>query len=592
MERSALRPGFSIAPHPLLQTLSRDAGRASQVADALWRCDPAGWTTDSVVREKIANRLGWLTSPPLMAASLDRLRATADDVRQNGFTDVVLLGMGGSSLAPEVLRAVIGVAPGSPRLHMLDSTDPAAVNAVEHRAGAHALHPGEQVGHDDRAELAGRAFQVRARSGRHRQLGRAFRRDHRSGTELATLARNERFRDIFINPADIGGRYSALSFFGLVPAALMGQDVAAILNWGRAMLEEAQAPGEVATNPAVGLGLLMATAAKAGRDKLTLILPPSLEAFGLWVEQLVAESTGKHGVGIVPIAGETLGAPDKYREDRLFVRLRTTAEKDEAARDARRRASRRCAAGDDRLRGTGGARRGVHALGDRDRRGRRPARASIRSTNRTCSRPRTPRAACSIGTRSIDGCPPDRPTPPATTGSTLTLTTAARSRLGRHGADNILTLLGAGDYLALLAYLGPDPALGERAARVPHDGSRQDPRRHDVRLRPALPALDRPAAQGRTEQRRLRPDHGQRRRKTSPFPASRSPSARWNWRRRLGDFASLEATGRRAIHVHLPSPDPRALERTLARFTQALPRLASESDRHGTGICRSRTRWV
>jgi glucose-6-phosphate isomerase len=113
----------------------------------------------------------------------------------------------------------------------------------------------------------------------------------------------------------------------------MGRDVGAILNWGRAMLEEAQAPGEVATNPAVGLGLLMATAAKAGRDKLTLILPPSLEEFGLWVEQLVAESTGKRGVGIVPIAGETLGGPDKYREDRLFVRLRTTAEKDEAARD-------------------------------------------------------------------------------------------------------------------------------------------------------------------------------------------------------------------------------------------------------------------
>ena len=326
MERSALRPGFSIAPHPLLQTLSRDAGRASQIADALWRCDPAGWSTDSVVREKIANRLGWLTAPPLMAASLDRLRATADDVRQNGFTDVVLLGMGGSSLAPEVLRAVIGVAPGSPRLHMLDATDPAAIKAVS-TVPAHTIYIlASKSGTTIEPNSLAAHFRLMLEASRHFQLGRAFHRDHRSG-HRAGDARAQRTLPAHLHqPGDIGGRYSALSFFGLVPAALMGQDVAAILNCGRAMLEEAQAPGEIATNPAVGLGLLMATAAKAGRDKLTLILPPSLEEFGLWVEQLVAESTGKRGVGIVPIAGETLGAPDKYREDRLFVRLRTTEE--------------------------------------------------------------------------------------------------------------------------------------------------------------------------------------------------------------------------------------------------------------------------
>src|SRR5690606_9973678 len=127
------------------------------------------------------------------------------------------------------------------------------------------------------------------------------------GTELAERARASRFRDVFINPADIGGRYSALSFFGIVPAALMGQDVEAILDWGLAMAAEAQSDVPVDQNAASALGMLMGAGAKAGRDKLTLVVPPALEPFGLWVEQLVAESTGKQGVGVVPIAGEVFG---------------------------------------------------------------------------------------------------------------------------------------------------------------------------------------------------------------------------------------------------------------------------------------------
>ena len=569
MERSALRPGFSIAPHALLQTLSRDAGRASQIADALWRCDPAGWSTDSVVREKIANRLGWLTAPPLMAASLDRLRATADDVRQNGFTDVVLLGMGGSSLAPEVLRAVIGVAPGSPRLHMLDATDPAAIKAVS-TVPAHTIYIlASKSGTTIEPNSLAAHFRLVLDEAGISNWGEHFIAITDPGTELATLARNERFRHTFINPGDIGGRYSALSFFGLLPAALMGQDVAAILNWGRAMLEEAQAPGEVATNPAVGLGLLMATAAKAGRDKLTLILPPSLEEFGLWVEQLVAESTGKRGVGIVPIAGETFGTPDKYREDRLFVRLRTTAEKDEAARDAAVALltdaplatiafEEPAALGAEFMRweiATAVA-GGLLEINPFDEPNVQQAKDATRGL---------------LDRYEVDHRLPTGPTDATSDdGVTLTLTTAARSRLGRHGANNILTLLGAGDYLAVLAFLGPDPDLASvlRAFRMTVRDS----------TRAATMFGYGPRYLHSTGQlHKGGPNSGvfvlitANASEDIAIPDKSFSFGTLELAQGLGDFASLEATSRRAIHVHLPSPDPRRLERTLARFTQALP---------------------
>jgi transaldolase/glucose-6-phosphate isomerase len=162
------------------------------------------------VREKIANRLGWLTAPPLMVASLDRLRATADEVRQHGFEDVVLLGMG-SSLAPEVLRAVIGVAPGSPRLHMLDATDPAAIKTVNTVPARTIYILASKSGTTIEAELAGRAFGSCSRRGRHSQLGRALHRDHRSGHRAGDARATQRFRHTFINPAT-SAAFSALSF--------------------------------------------------------------------------------------------------------------------------------------------------------------------------------------------------------------------------------------------------------------------------------------------------------------------------------------------------------------------------------------------
>jgi glucose-6-phosphate isomerase/transaldolase/glucose-6-phosphate isomerase len=213
---------------------------------------------------------------------------------------------------------------------MLDSTDPAAVRAVSTVPATTLFLLSSKSGTTiEPNSLAAHFERVLTSAGINRWA------DHfvaitDAGTALARRAEQEKFRDTFINPGDIGGRFSALSFFGMVPAALMGQDVEGLVRWGLAMLDDARiSPGDAVNNPAVGLGLLMGAGAKAGRDKLTLIVPPSLAAFGLWVEQLVAESTGKQGVGVVPIAGETLGGAHVYGTDRVFVRLRTTADADE-----------------------------------------------------------------------------------------------------------------------------------------------------------------------------------------------------------------------------------------------------------------------
>jgi len=230
MRRAALRRGFHVAPGPLSLHIENERARTLAAARRLWQKDPAAWTTDAAVARTIANRLGWLGAPDVVAASLPRLREAAERVKRLGIQDVVLLGMGGSSLAPEVLRAVVGIKDGAPRFHMLDSTDPAAVLAV-------------------RTDLKRTLFVLASKSGttiEPNSLAAHFRHElEASGiaawaerflaitdpeTELARRAQQEHFGETFINPPDIGGRYSALSFFGMVPAALMGADVEALLT--------------------------------------------------------------------------------------------------------------------------------------------------------------------------------------------------------------------------------------------------------------------------------------------------------------------------------------------------------------------------
>src|SRR4051794_14298190 len=263
---------------------------ALRAASALWRADPTAWTADGKTQAEIADRLGWMSSPALMADSVDRLSTFAASIKRNGFTDVVLLGMGGSSLAPEVLRAVIGATPGWPRLHMLDSTDPAAVRSVatppDHTLYLIASKSGTTI---EPNSLAAH-FRERLQDAGIPRWADHFVAITDAGTELERRARAEHFRDLFINPSDIGGRYSALSFFGMVPAALMGQDVAEILGWSLAMLAASEPGDSAATvNPSVVLGLVIGACAKDGRDKLTMIAPPAFDGLGLWIEQLIAE---------------------------------------------------------------------------------------------------------------------------------------------------------------------------------------------------------------------------------------------------------------------------------------------------------------
>jgi transaldolase/glucose-6-phosphate isomerase len=296
------------------------------VARRIWRKDDTLWGPAG--QAEVANRLGWLTVIDAMLEDLPDLQAFADEVRDEGVTDVVLLGMGGSSLAPEVIRRSFGDQEGRPRLHVLDSTDAGAIRAVEAAIDLdHAL------------------FLVSTKSGgtietlslfKHywsrRGDGNAFVAITDPGSGLEELAREHGFRRTFLNDPDIGGRYSALSFFGLVPAALMGADVAGLLHTAGVAVENCQSFESGDISSGLWLGIAWGELAAAGRDKLTYVIDPPLQSFGLWVEQLIAESTGKHGSGIVPVVGEPLGGVggvDVYGDDRTFLHLRHGQDPDE-----------------------------------------------------------------------------------------------------------------------------------------------------------------------------------------------------------------------------------------------------------------------
>ena len=293
------------------------AARDQSVAERMRSEDPTVWAPEGT--PEVANRLGWLTIAEGSAAQVGEIEAFAGDVRAAGIEDVVLLGMGGSSLAPEVLRRAFGAAAGHPRLHVLDSTDAQTIAAVG--AGV---------------EPARTLFIVSSKSGGTIEPLSLFAHFHSliedgshfvaitdPGSGLASLAGERGFRQTFHGDPDIGGRYSALSAFGIVPAALMGIDVRGLLEGAGAAWETPLSyRDETVPGPgAVWLGAALSALARAGRDKLTFVIPDSLPGLGLWLEQLVAESTGKHATGILPVAEEPLGGPGDYGPDRVFAHL-------------------------------------------------------------------------------------------------------------------------------------------------------------------------------------------------------------------------------------------------------------------------------
>ena len=292
------------------------------VLGRIWGRDHTVWAQDPA---EIDDRLGWLDVADSMKAEVGDLLAFADEVKQEGFQRVVLLGMGGSSLGPEVLRRTFGSARGYPELAVLDSTLPDVVRAV-----------GEE------GDPARTLFVVSSKSGttlepitmyRHfRGLvdglvgreagGRNFVCVTDPGTPLNALAETDGFRCVFAAPPDLGGRYSVLSHFGMLPAALSGIDIATLLDRAAAMRRRCSAAVSPDENPGAWLGAAMGALAQSGRDKLTLVTSPGISAFGLWVEQLIAESTGKDGKGILAVAAEPTLASADYDNDRLFVYMR------------------------------------------------------------------------------------------------------------------------------------------------------------------------------------------------------------------------------------------------------------------------------
>ena len=307
--------------------------KEKQIMARIWAHDHTVWKPEPT---EITNRLGWLHTAEVMSENVHRLQSFAEAVRSDGYSHALLLGMGGSSLAPEVFCKTFGVKEGYLNLAVLDSTDPGAVLA-----------------HTERLDFAKILFIVSTKSGGtvetlsffkffYNRVIEAVGTDRTGehfiaitdpGSKLANLAKQYHFRATFLNDPNIGGRYSALSYFGLVPAALVGVELEKLLD--RALVvacncESCNCPSGGDNNGA-RLGVVMGELAKVGRDKVTLITSPAISSFGDWVEQLIAESTGKERKGVVPVVGEPVEAPDVYGGERLFIYLRL---KDDETHDA------------------------------------------------------------------------------------------------------------------------------------------------------------------------------------------------------------------------------------------------------------------
>ncbi len=304
-----------------------------EVVSRIWRKDHTVWKPDPA---EITDRLGWLKVTDTMRDQVAALQALAREVRDAGYRHTVLLGMGGSSLGPEVLRQTFGSAPGYPELIVLDTTVPAWVQAVTEAIDpAHTLFLVSSKSGGTIETLSGyRYFRdlVEQAVGAE-QAGDGFIAITDPGTPLEKMAKEHRFRRIFLNPPDIGGRYSVLSYFGLVPAALAGIDIAALIESADRMRESCASSVPAHDSPGAWLGAILATLSQNGRDKATVVTSPGIGSFGLWTEQLIAESTGKEGTGIIPVAGEPLMDAAAYGDDRLFIYLRLEGD-DNASTDA------------------------------------------------------------------------------------------------------------------------------------------------------------------------------------------------------------------------------------------------------------------
>lgn len=294
----------------------------------LWGSDPKLWTN-----EDEAKWTGWMTISDAEMSEVSRITALAHTLKSEGYTDVVLLGMGGSSLCPAMMAETFGHIKGHPKLHVLDSTSPEQIQTIEKAIDL--KHSFFIVSSKSGTTLEPNIFKLYFYNRLQQVLGKNEVGDHFAtvtdpGSALEKIAKDDKFRAVFHGVPSIGGRYSALSNFGMVPSGLAGIDIQSFLKHAKTMAEACSESTKVIDNPGVMLGIVLGVAATHGKDKVTLIPSPDIHALGAWLEQLLAESTGKIGKGIIPIDLEPLGDPSVYGEDRVFAYIRTDSGADSA----------------------------------------------------------------------------------------------------------------------------------------------------------------------------------------------------------------------------------------------------------------------
>jgi glucose-6-phosphate isomerase len=563
LTRSAIVTTLTIDPGPLAAAFEDACGRLDRLgfADALWNSRTDAWHKNPDVQRLIANRLGWVRVLDFTAPHLPRLRAFAASIRSAGFTDVLLLGMGGSSLAPEVMSRVLDKDPGAPRFRMLDSVDPDAVRAAMADTGRTLFVIASKSGSTIEPTVLMAEARRRTADIDPARWARNAIAITDPDTLLHTQAKEQSFLDVFVNPADIGGRYSALSLFGFVPAALMGADIDAFLSEARAMEAACRTP-KAADNPGLALGALMAAGAQAHtHDKLTLLLPPRLASLGLWVEQLVAESTGKDGAGVVPIAGEASDAP--FGSDRCFVAITLGDEGPDPATLARARStgapiaewqmSSPTALGAEFYRwevatAAAGALLDINPFDEPNVSQAKEATKSLLTTFKA------------------QGQLPAAEPHAVIDGVRVTLSHAA-SQID--GDDPVRAAIGSArppDYVAVLAYLPPDVEPFESALR-------EIRRAIGTRTGCATMCSYGPRYLHSTGQlHKGGPNTGVFVIVTAepdadlPVPGEPFSFGVLERAQALGDFASLGREGRRAVHLHLPRRDPDLLRRVVTRL--------------------------
>ncbi|HET8890785.1 MAG TPA: bifunctional transaldolase/phosoglucose isomerase [Candidatus Angelobacter sp.] len=318
---------FSAPLTQAVQATLNDWQSSAKIA-RLWRGDPSLWTSDDEDKW-----VGWLPIVEQQLKQLPQLTAAAADASKAGFTHALLLGMGGSSLCPEVLKITYGKQPGHPELHVLDSTDPAQIKSVESQVDlAWTLCI---VASKSGSTLEPNIFKQYFFDRMQQVVGKDKAGDHfiaitDPASKMQQVAERDHFRKIFCGVASIGGRYSALSNFGMVPAGIMGLDLDKFLQRTNEMVQACKPEVPADQNPGAVLGSILGTLGNLGRNKVTIITSPGIHDLGAWLEQLIAESTGKIGKGLIPVDREALGAPEVYGNDRVFVHLRLASEPDTA----------------------------------------------------------------------------------------------------------------------------------------------------------------------------------------------------------------------------------------------------------------------